>query len=127
MTDPVLQDAPHHGLAQDEVGMPRHPKELGTHDCITFAGLMSPNSWTFKVGKPDMAVAIRSRLVVNTAEAAIDAAVAGIGVTRVLSYRVSQAFRAGTLVVALLVFEAALSPNSSRPAARVARGQEYRW
>lgn len=106
---------------------PRHPNELGTHDCITFAGLMSPNSWTFKAGKSDMAVAIRSRLVVNTAEAAIDAAVAGIGVTRVLSYQVAQASRAGTLVVALHEFEAAPSPNSSRPAARVARGQEYRW
>lgn len=65
---------------------------------------MSPNSWTFKAGKSDMAVAIRSGLVVNTAQAAIDAAVADIGVTRVLSYRVSQAVRAGTLVVALLVF-----------------------
>lgn len=88
---------------------------------------MSPNSWTFKAGKSDMAVAIRSGLVVNTAQAAIDAAVADIGVTRVLSYRVSQAVRAGTLVVALLVFEAALSPNSSRPAARGALGQGYRW
>jgi hypothetical protein len=88
---------------------------------------MSPNSWTFKAGKSAMAVAIRSGLVVNTAQAAIDAAVAGIGGTRVLSYRVSQAVRAGMLVVALLVFEAALSPNSSRPAARVGRGQGYRW
>ena len=93
-------------------GTPRHPKELATRDCITFAGLMSADSWTFKAGKTDVAVAIRSRLVVNTAEAAIDAAVAGIGVTRVLSYQVAHAVRAGTLVVALQEFEAAPSPVS---------------
>ena len=44
-------------------GTPRHPKELATRDCITFAGLMSADSWTFKAGKTDVAVAIRSRIV----------------------------------------------------------------
>ena len=93
-------------------GMPRHPKELATRDCISFSGLMSADSWTFETGKTGMAVAIRSRLVVNTAEAAIDAAIAGIGVTRVLSYQVAHAVRAGTLAVALQEFEAAPSPVS---------------
>ncbi|MBL0901409.1 MAG: hypothetical protein IBJ17_22285, partial [Reyranella sp.] len=91
-------------------GMPRHPKELSTRDCITFAGLMSADSWTFRAGKSDVAVAIRSKLVVNTAEAAIDAAVAGIGVTRVLSYQVATAVRSGTLALALQNFEPAPSP-----------------
>jgi DNA-binding transcriptional LysR family regulator len=35
----------------------------------------------------------RPRLVVNTAEAAIDAAAAGLGVTRVLSYQADAALR----------------------------------
>lgn len=48
---------------------------------------------------------IHSRLVVNTAEAAIDAAVAGLGVTRVLSYQVAQAVRDGALVIALAACE----------------------
>lgn len=93
-------------------GMPRHPKELATRDCISFSGLMSADSWTFETGKTGMAVAIRSRLVVNTAEAAIDAAVAGIGVTRVLSYQVAQAVRTGSLIVALREFEGPPSPVS---------------
>jgi DNA-binding transcriptional LysR family regulator len=50
-------------------------------------------------------VAIRARLVVNTAEAAIDAAVAGAGLTRVLSYQAAPARRAGTLALALVDFE----------------------
>jgi DNA-binding transcriptional LysR family regulator len=88
-----------------ERGMPRSPGELGTHDCITFEGLMSPRAWTFTTGKSDVSVPIHSRLIVNTAEAAIDAATAGLGITRVLSYQIANAIRAGTLAVALQEFE----------------------
>ena len=56
---------------------------------------MSPDAWTFAIGKSEVSVPIRSRLVVNTAEAAIDAAIAGIGITRVLSYQIAAAVRAG--------------------------------
>jgi DNA-binding transcriptional LysR family regulator len=93
-----------------ERGTPRSPGELTAHDCITFDGLMSPTTWKFGVGKSTMSVAIHSRLTVNTAEAAIDAAIAGIGVTRVLSYQVANALRAHSLVLALRKFEAAPWP-----------------
>ena len=71
----------------------------------TFEGLASPQVWRVKVGKSETAVAVRSRLVVNTAEAAIDAAVAGLGITRVLSYPVSNDVLAGKLEVILDAFE----------------------
>src|SRR6266581_2961746 len=60
-------------------GSPKRPAELASHACITFDGssLASPETWTFMARKADTSVAIRSRLVVNTAEAAIDAAIAG--------------------------------------------------
>jgi DNA-binding transcriptional LysR family regulator len=88
-----------------EHGTPKAPHELGAHDCITFEGLTSPDAWTFTIGKSDTFVAIHSRLIVNTAEAAIDAAVAGIGITRVLSYQIVNAVRAGVLDVVLQEFE----------------------
>jgi DNA-binding transcriptional LysR family regulator len=91
-------------------GTPKHPRDLLTHDCITFEGLMSPLEWTFRIDKADTAVAIRSRLVVNTAEAAIDAAIAGLGVTRVLSYQVESARRAGQLTLFLEAFEPPPAP-----------------
>ena len=91
-------------------GTPISPRDLGNHDCITFAGLMSPQEWSFRVGKVDAPVTIRSRLTVNTAEAAIDAASAGLGVTRVLSYQIANARRAGALVVVLDKFEPPPSP-----------------
>ena len=86
-------------------GTPKSPGELGTHDCITFDGLMSPDAWNFAVGKSTLSVAVHSRLIVNTAEAAIDAATAGLGITRVLSYQIVHALRAGKLALALREFE----------------------
>jgi DNA-binding transcriptional LysR family regulator len=82
-------------------GTPQSPADLGRHDCVTFEALMSPDTWTFATGKSAISVPVRSRLVVNTAEAAIDAAIAGIGITRVLSYQITNAMRAGTLAMAL--------------------------
>jgi len=95
-----------------ERGTPKTPGDLRKHDCITFAGLMSPDIWVFGSGKSNMSAAVHSRLVVNTAEAAIDAAVAGVGITRVLSYQVASAIQSGALVLALREFEPAAAPVS---------------
>jgi DNA-binding transcriptional LysR family regulator len=91
-------------------GTPAHPHDLAAHDCITFEGLMSPLEWTFRINKANTPVAIRSRLVVNTAEAVIDAAIAGLGVTRVLSYQVEAAQRVRALALMLEAFEPPPSP-----------------
>jgi DNA-binding transcriptional LysR family regulator len=93
-------------------GKPKIPGDLAGHDCITFGGLTSAQEWIFTVGKSAKPVAVHSRLVVNTAEAAVDAAVASIGITRVLSYQAAAALRAGALTLALRAFEPAPSPVS---------------
>jgi len=93
-------------------GTPKSPGELGAHDCIIFEALMAPDAWIFAIGRSEVSVPIHSRLIVNTAEAAIDAAIAGVGITRVLSYQIATAIRAGTLVIALQEFEPAPSPVS---------------
>jgi DNA-binding transcriptional LysR family regulator len=59
-----------------------------------------------------LSAAVHARLVVNTAEAAIDAAIAGLGVTHVLSYQVADAVKADILGVVLEEFEPAPSPVS---------------
>jgi len=86
-------------------GTPLTPGELLNHDCITFDGLASAQEWKFASPKSTPSVAVRSRLTVNTAEAAIDAAIAKAGITRVLSYQIAGALRAGTLAIALEEFE----------------------
>jgi DNA-binding transcriptional LysR family regulator len=93
-------------------GVPKHPTDLARLDCITFEGLTSPSVWQFARRKADVAVKIRSRLVVNTAEAAIDAAIAGIGLTRVLSYQIAETLRRGELAIVLEAFEPEPMPVS---------------
>ncbi len=93
-------------------GTPLEPDDLSGHRCITFVGLDSPDRWSFRVGGRDRTVPVRSRLAVNTAEAAVDAAVAGVGLTRVLSYQVAVARTAGRLETVLEAFEPAPAPVS---------------
>ncbi|RWE73015.1 LysR family transcriptional regulator [Mesorhizobium sp.] len=86
-------------------GTPEKPSELAGHSCVTFEGLASPATWSFGAGKTETTIPVRSRLQVNTAEAAIDAAIAGLGLTKVLSYQADTAVRAGALRVVLEPFE----------------------
>lgn len=95
-----------------EHGTPKSPADLASRVCITFEGLMSPQAWSFGIGKNEASIPIRSRLVVNTAEAAIDAAAAGLGLTRVLGYQVANALRADALKIVLQKFEPKPSPVS---------------
>ncbi|TPN76881.1 LysR family transcriptional regulator [Mesorhizobium sp. CU2] len=86
-------------------GVPARPQDLAGHDCVTFEGLAAPATWAFGAAKTEIVVPVRSRLQVNTAEAAIDAAIAGLGLTKVLSYQADAAVRAGALQVVLEPFE----------------------
>ena len=63
---------------------PATPEALAAHRCVTFEGLMAASAWTFPAERGPQAVAVRSRLCVNAADAAIAAAIAGLGLTRVL-------------------------------------------
>ncbi|WP_242340256.1 MULTISPECIES: LysR family transcriptional regulator [Anaeromyxobacter] len=79
-------------------GTPRSPQALASHACVACTSVTpAPHRWTFGRGGRSFAVAVSPRLVVNTAEAAIDAAVAGLGPTCVLSYMVDSHVRAGRL------------------------------
>jgi DNA-binding transcriptional LysR family regulator len=91
-------------------GRPGKPSDLEGHHCITFEGLQSPSAWLFPARRGTQAVPIHSRLVVNTAEAAVDAAVAGVGLTRVFSYQVAAALAAGKIELVLEAFEPSPSP-----------------
>ena len=75
-----------------EHGEPKSPKELTAHACISFLPMPREGLWLFKsTGHGHHRVRLKARLSVNSAEAAIDAAIAGLGVTRVLSYQAEAA------------------------------------
>ena len=82
-------------------GTPKAPRDLARHACISFDGARRTDRWRFEGAE----AAVRFRLSVNNAQAAVDAAVAGLGVARVLSYQAYEAVRAGKLTVILAKFE----------------------
>jgi DNA-binding transcriptional LysR family regulator len=86
-------------------GTPRTPTELVQHHCIASANLSATDRWLYRIDGEDRTFSIRSRLAVTTAEAAIDAATAGIGITRVLSYQAAAAVKSGKLKLLLRSFE----------------------
>jgi DNA-binding transcriptional LysR family regulator len=99
-------------------GVPLTPQDLPAHNCITFEVLASMRAWVFGSGKSELSMPVRSRLAVNTAEAAIEAAILGVGLTRVLSYQVAEALSADALRVVLDSFE-----SSPLPVSLVHKGQ----
>jgi len=77
-------------------GTPREIGDLDGHDWVDDSGMRLPQDWGFGQTAP-----ARPRLVINTAEATLDAAIAGMGLARVLYYQAVGAIRAGTLALVL--------------------------
>lgn len=83
-----------------EHGAPAGVAALNDHALIGFDGLAAGGEWRFG---PDSRTAVRimPRLATNSVEAAIDAALAGLGIARALSYQVADHLAAGRLVALL--------------------------
>ncbi|KTS08511.1 LysR family transcriptional regulator [Methylobacterium radiotolerans] len=88
-------------------GTPRTLSDLAEIPCVTFSDLAAGPAWHFATPdrKAVQVVRVRSRLQVNTAEAALDAAAAGVGLTQVLSYQAAPLVSASRQVLVLRSFE----------------------
>ncbi|QFI69891.1 LysR family transcriptional regulator [Sinorhizobium alkalisoli] len=85
-------------------GKPQSPEDLTRHRMIGRDGLFGNSEWLF--GRDSsIRVPIGARLVVNTNDAAIAAAVAGWGLSRFQSYQVASEIEAGRLDVVLADYE----------------------
>jgi DNA-binding transcriptional LysR family regulator len=89
------------------LGVPQAPEDLAVLPCVNFEFLSPASVWPFrqKDTKGSIDVPIQPRLSVSTAEAAVWAAVHGIGATRVLHYQCADAVRNGSLRIILAHFE----------------------
>jgi DNA-binding transcriptional LysR family regulator len=101
-TRPVVCASPAYLAAR---GTPRTPDDLAGHDCISYPAIAAPDIWTFVMGKATVAVLMRPRLVVSNAEAACDAACAGIGITIALAHHFQTALKCGSLITLLDEFQ----------------------
>ena len=77
-------------------GEPRQVADLHGHDLIVFERLAPNGEWRFTAeGRP--AIRCEPRLLTDSVEASVAAAVAGAGIARALSYQVVDHVRAGRL------------------------------
>lgn len=86
-------------------GAPETPADLARLDAIAFGPVTPRDEWSFPSDTGTITVSPPTRLFVNTADVAIAAAVAGRGVTRVLSYMIEPDVRAGRLAIVLPGYE----------------------
>jgi len=82
-------------------GVPHRPEDLATHDGISFQGFAMAPEWRYRRDSTAFTIEPRPRLAVNTTQAAIQAALAGLGIIRVLSYQVADELKSGQLQVLL--------------------------
>ena len=103
----VLVAAPTYLMAQ---GVPQRPEDLARHAIVSASGVTPVSEWRFNdAGKP-LLQRMQPRMRTTTNDSAIAAAVAGLGITRLLSYQVASHVRSGALQVLLEDFESAPLP-----------------
>ena len=86
-------------------GQPQAPADLHQHQLIaSSAGSMAP-AWRFVDNGDEHFLPVKPRLAVTTNDAAIEAALEGVGISRLLSYQVAAELEAGTLQVILAPYE----------------------
>jgi DNA-binding transcriptional LysR family regulator len=91
-------------------GVPKTPDDLARHSVISFDGVSSPTTWIFESEGSEITTSFRSRLSVNTIDAAIEAGLGGAGLIRTNSYQVEDHVRSGRLAIVLDAFEPAPRP-----------------
>jgi len=101
-------------------GVPQTPDDLAGFPSVSFDFLTPTFSWAFRLkdAKTDVDIPLSPRLSVTTAEAAVWAAVQGVGATRVLYYQCVDAVRDGALSIVLAKFETEPTPIHLLHAAR---------
>ncbi len=89
----------------EKYGLPLHPNDLSEHQIIV-ASSLSPNvEWRFLENKQSKIVRVKPRLTVTSNDAAIEAAVEGLGITRLISYQIAPELQNGQLKIILSEYE----------------------
>lgn len=89
----------------DTRGEPAAPDDLALHSVISFESISASVRWGFWSDGEEINTPIRTRLSVNTIDAAIDAGLSGAGLVRAMSYQVVEYVRQQRLRVVLERFE----------------------
>src|ERR1700720_578676 len=86
-------------------GEPRTPQAIASHETIQFGAISASPDWHFLEDGREIRVSCTPRLTTNSADAAIQYAEQGGGLTRVLAYQAAEAIKRGRLRIVLQKFE----------------------
>jgi len=86
-------------------GIPQHPDQLSQHMIIAATGISPEIMWKFGRDPDQFAIRMSPRLSVASNDAAIEAALMGVGLTRLLSYQVAAHLGEGSLKIVLADYE----------------------
>src|ERR1700681_4332045 len=86
-------------------GEPNVPEAIASHETIQFGAMTASPDWRFVEDNSEIRVACTPRFTTNSADAAIQYAEQGGGLTRVLAYQAADAIKGGRLRVVLAKFE----------------------
>lgn len=88
-----------------EHGIPFVPDDLVKHQLIV-AGAISPTvDWRFEDAGSPVTIRVKPRLRVTSNDSAIEAAMLGLGITRLLSYQIATQLASGELKIIMSDFE----------------------
>jgi DNA-binding transcriptional LysR family regulator len=85
-------------------GEPATPEALVEHPCIAFEGLQTYRAWPVGAGATARSITIHPRFSVNTGDAIVEAAAAGLGIARIMSYQAAAAISERRLTSILKAF-----------------------
>jgi DNA-binding transcriptional LysR family regulator len=94
----------------DQRGEPKSPGAVASHDTIQFGAMTAAPDWRFVENGREIRVATHPRFSTNSADAAIQYAEAGGGLTRVLAYQAAESLKARRLKIVLARFEQPAMP-----------------
>jgi DNA-binding transcriptional LysR family regulator len=86
-------------------GEPDTPEAIASHQTIQFGAMTASPDWRFVEDDREIPVACTPRFTTNSADAAIQYAEQGGGLTRVLAYQAASAIKSGRLRIVLAKFE----------------------
>jgi DNA-binding transcriptional LysR family regulator len=86
-------------------GEPKRPQDISAHDTIQFGANSASTDWRFVDSGSEIRLNYAPRLSTNSADAGIQYAEAGGGLTRVLAYQAAEAIKRSRLKIVLAKFE----------------------
>jgi DNA-binding transcriptional LysR family regulator len=86
-------------------GVPDTPEAIASHETIQFGATTAAPDWHFVRDGSEIRIAPTPRFTTNSADAAIQYAEQGGGLTRVLAYQAAEAIKGGRLKIVLAKFE----------------------